>query len=166
MPRMPLRSIASRSGRSRLRLASSNPPRPVGQHPLSTEIRPATVAVTGSGEIAEVYGVKSQPLFPSLAALDQSVLRPRGFNPQNLTEKDMSKKYAIIAARLVTSGRSLATTSIAEQKRCGPSSAQIEDWPFCDRSALAFADFSSNSQISRRDVVVERMSPRAIAQRY
>jgi hypothetical protein len=72
----------------------------------------------------------------------------------------MSKKYAIIAARLVASGRSLATTSIAEQKRCGPSSAQIEDWPFCDRSALALADFRSNSEISRRDVVVERVSSR------
>ena len=102
--------------------------------------------------------MKSQPIFPFLAPLDEFVLRLRGFNPQNLTEKDVSKKYAIIAARLVASGRSLSTTSIPEQERRQPRPAQIEGWPFCGRSALAFADFRSTSEVGRREVVVERIS--------
>jgi hypothetical protein len=70
----------------------------------------------------------------------------------------MSKKYAILAASLAASGRCLSTTSIPEQEGRQPSAAQIEDWPFCDRSALAFADFRNNSEINRHEVVVERIS--------
>jgi hypothetical protein len=53
----------------------------------------------------------------------------------------MAKKYAILAAAFVASGRSVPTASVLEQDRREPKSrAHIaDDWPFCDRSALAFS---------------------------
>jgi hypothetical protein len=72
----------------------------------------------------------------------------------------MSKKYAFLAAALVASGRSLSTISILDHGRRELNTvAPIgDDWPFCDRSALAIADLGSSSEKRRREQVVEPMS--------
>jgi hypothetical protein len=71
----------------------------------------------------------------------------------------MPKKYAILAAALVASGRSLSTPSISEQDgREWNFDRVADDWPFCDRSVLAVADFRSSSETSRREPVDEPMS--------
>jgi hypothetical protein len=58
----------------------------------------------------------------------------------------MSKKYAILAAGLVASGRSLSTTSILEGGGREPNSVAqyADDWPFSRGSALAF-DFEEQA---------------------
>ena len=62
----------------------------------------------------------------------------------------MSKKYAILAAALVASGRGLSTTSILD--RCGRELNSVtpfaDGWLFCRGSALAF-DFDEQIRDER-----------------
>ena len=56
--------------------------------------------------------------------------------------EDMSKKYAILAAGLVASGRSLSTTSIPDQRGDKPKhTPAVDNAPFCDGIDFALAEF-------------------------
>ena len=60
----------------------------------------------------------------------------------------MSKKYAILAAGLVATGRSLSTTSIPDQRGDSPKHpAVVNTGSFCDGIDFALAEFGRDPRI-------------------
>jgi hypothetical protein len=61
----------------------------------------------------------------------------------------MSKKYAILAAGLVASGRSLSTTSIVDQRAEKPKHTHaVGNRPFFDAIDFALAEFGRDPRMS------------------